>query len=74
MTITPRRGFSVAHGGIDTLIEEEERSMTSQCNSSEDEDDVRPQPVVTSSSDFGAKQTTLNAQTANRSDILKLNS
>ncbi|XP_076800078.1 uncharacterized protein LOC143445102 [Clavelina lepadiformis] len=28
LTITPRHGFSVAHGGIDTLIEEEERSRS----------------------------------------------
>ena len=28
LTITPRHGFSVAHGGINTLIEEEERSKS----------------------------------------------
>ena len=38
LTITPRHGFSVAHGGIDALIEEEERSKSQ--TTTDDEGDV----------------------------------
>ncbi|XP_039249705.2 uncharacterized protein LOC120327312 isoform X1 [Styela clava] len=37
LTITPRHGFSVAKGGMDMLIEEEERSRSQ--NTTDDEDD-----------------------------------
>lgn len=37
LTITPRHGFSVAHGGIDALIEEEERSKSQTTTDDETE-------------------------------------
>ena len=50
LTITPRRGFSVARGGIDTLIEEEERSRSQTTTDDEEaDDDVNINPNVLAS-------------------------
>lgn len=43
LTITPRHGFSVAKGGIDTLIEEEERSRSQTATDDEDDGIVNEQ-------------------------------